>query len=138
MNHLPKPSALIFDQEVFSETLFEKLKVIQPALERLEIYEFRYALQNLTPAHGLGECATCFERRNRTTNRRSLHFYSSIQLKPKSNGKVILDPKVVNLSQMLFVGLVLGEYQADWINRTFILMCVVFIFSTAPIIFPGR
>jgi len=109
---------LIFDQEVFSETLFKKLKIIQPALELLEIYEFRYALQNLTPQRGW-ESVHPLARVEIEQQIGDLDFYSSVQLKPKSNGKVILDQKIVNLSQMLFVGLVLEDYPVAWLMENF-------------------
>ena len=39
----------IFDPKVFSTTLFEKMKLFNPGLEDLELYEFRYGLNNLIP-----------------------------------------------------------------------------------------
>ena len=136
MNHISKPSATIFDQEVFSETLFMKLKVIQPALELLEIYEFRYALQNLTPSLGWDSvkpmAIAVIEQQIG-----DLDYYSSIQLKPKSNGKVILEPKIVSLSQMLFVGFVIGDYPADWIQANFYFDVRGFYFLHRTNYFPG-
>ncbi len=42
----------IYDPEVFSVTLFEKMKHISPAVVDLELYEFQYGLKNITPADG--------------------------------------------------------------------------------------
>ena len=38
--------------EDFSKRLFEIMKQIYPAVNDLELYEFRYGLQNLTPEDG--------------------------------------------------------------------------------------
>ncbi len=37
--------------DAFSRTLFEAMKRIDPAIEDLELYEFRYALESRFPAH---------------------------------------------------------------------------------------
>ena len=42
----------IFIQDVFSALLFEKLQCINPGIANMELYEFRYALQNLVPETG--------------------------------------------------------------------------------------
>src|SRR3990172_249854 len=41
-------------QESFPEILFEKMKRINPAIQELELYEFRYGLNNLIPEGGWG------------------------------------------------------------------------------------
>ena len=48
-----------------------------------------------------------------------MQFYTSIHLRPKIKEKIVLDPKIVSLSQMLFVGLVLGDYPPDWLAGHF-------------------
>jgi hypothetical protein len=40
------------DRDVFYEILYEKMKGINPGIAELELYEFRYCLDNLTPEGG--------------------------------------------------------------------------------------
>jgi uridine kinase len=46
-------------------------------------------------------------------------FYDHIQLKPQVDGRIVLDPEIVRLAQMLFVGLVTERYSVDWIKAHF-------------------
>ena len=104
--------------EAFSEALYEKMKSITAGIEELELYEFRYGLTDLVPDQGWeairldpqGEIEARVNRRE---------FYDGIQLKPRLNGRIVLDPEIVRLTQMLFVGLVRGEYAPDWIRMHF-------------------
>lgn len=102
----------------FAEALFVRMKPIAPALENLEIYEFRYCLDNLTPKAGwksvtLDNPVEIEKRVN------SLDFYKSIQFNHKVDGKIVLDEHIISLAQMLFVGLVTGAYEREWINTHF-------------------
>lgn len=102
----------------FSQILFEKLKSLNPAVSKLELYEFRYGLDNLIPQNGwssvdLVEVAEI----EKLVNTRS--FYDAIQIKPQRDNRIILDDKIVRLTQMLFVGLAIGKYPPDWINSHF-------------------
>jgi len=118
MKPLIKSSATIFEPVVFSEKLLGKLITIQPDLKLLELYEFQYALQNLTPTKGW-ESVKMLTKDEIDQQMGDLDFYSSIYLKPIVNGKVVLDLQIVNLSQMLFVGIVLEVYPYDWISANF-------------------
>ncbi len=42
---MPEPN--MFRPDVFSERLYEKIKRINPGISELELYEFRYALDNV-------------------------------------------------------------------------------------------
>jgi uridine kinase len=105
--------------EIFSECLFEKMKHVNPGIADLELYEFRYALNNLQPEQGdwsaihLTECESIWHLVN------DINFYQGIQIKPLSAGKIILDPAIVSLTNMLFVGLVTGKYPVDWVREHF-------------------
>lgn len=98
--------------------LFEKMKVICPALKELEYYEFCYALESSTPKNGwnsvdlksLGEIELMVNSRE---------FYAGIQSKPRSGEKIILDNNIVQLSQMLLVGLTAGKYTEEWVKSHF-------------------
>lgn len=102
----------------FSSELFARLKVICPALEDLEMYEFNYCLENWVPASGwdsiqLEDCAVIEKRIN------DYAFFKSIQINRKENGAVLLDDKAAALTCMLFAGLVRGKYELDWIDKNF-------------------
>lgn len=84
------------DPQKFSEILYEKMKCINPGVSELELYEFRYGLNNLEPLNGdwasiqLEDCGTIERRVN------DIEFYRSIQIKPLSGNRIILDPPIVS------------------------------------------
>ncbi|MBE3066608.1 MAG: hypothetical protein IMZ73_04120 [Chloroflexi bacterium] len=94
------------------------MKQINPGISDLELYEFRYGLNDLVPEKGWGsvkldskeEIEMCLNSRD---------FYNSIQIKPKVGDRVVLDEQIIRLAQMLFVGLVTGEYAQDWVKTHF-------------------
>ncbi len=108
----------LYDPDVFSEMLFEKMKHISPALADLELYEFRYALKNITPANGWAsvqldtkeEIEACVHRRS---------FYDSIEIKRRVDDRIVLDEQIIRLTNMLFVGLVTHRYEEAWLTRHF-------------------
>ncbi len=105
--------------EAFSEILFEKMKLVNPGLEELELYEFRYALTNLYPEEG-GWTSVKVETQAEIQARvNDTSFYASIQIKPKVDGRIVLDQSIVSLTNMLFVGLVSGAYPLEWIRTHF-------------------
>ncbi len=105
--------------EKFSEILFEKMKLINPGLSALELYEFRYGLDNLLPEDG--NWAAIQVEAMKTVEKRltEMGFYRKIQIKPMENGRIILDPAIVSLTRALFAGLVSGDYPIDWVDRNF-------------------
>ena len=107
------------DPGVFSELLFEKMMLLNPALEDLEPYEFRYCLNNLIPEPGgwASVQLDSWEEIERKVN--DTAFYKTIQIKAKVDDRIILDPKIVNLTNMLFVGMVIGDYPLEWVNEHF-------------------
>ena len=106
------------DPLVFSEVLFEKMKLLTPGMQELELYEFRYGLADLVPEKGWDSVG--MESREtielRVTNR---SFYDSIQIKPMLADRIVLDTEIVHLAQMLFVGLVTDTYSLEWVGRHF-------------------
>jgi uridine kinase len=103
---------------VFCESLYEKMKRINPGIEELEPYEFRYCLDNWLPCDGWGSVAPDpKEKIEQQINSRE--FYAGIQLKPRVGDRIVLDEKIVRLTTMLFVGLVTGEYPEEWIRAHF-------------------
>lgn len=102
----------------FSEALFEKMKQINPGVGDLELYEFRYALNNLVPETGWA--SVMLERRDEIEQRvNNVDFYNSIKIKTRLEGRIVLDEPIVRLNNMLFTGLVTGEYSPDWVNTHF-------------------
>ena len=110
---------ILKDNSLFSEKLFEIMQALCPALNDLELYEFRYCLENITPDEGWRSV----ELKSRDEIEQeivSLDFYSGIQLKPKQDNHLIMDPQILSLLRMLFVGLVTQHYPTDWVDTHFI------------------
>ena len=108
----------IYDSNVLAEALFEKMKYISHAIKDLELYEFRYALKNVTPTGGWRSIhLDTKEEIEACVNHRS--FYDSIQIKRRLGDRIVLDDQIVRLTNMLFVGLVTGIYEETWVNQHF-------------------
>jgi uridine kinase len=108
----------LYNHNVFSEILFEKMKPINSALEDLELYEFRYGLNNMIPDSGWSSVKLePREEIEKRLNRRE--FYSSIKIKERLDDRIVLDENIVRLTQMLFVGLVMGTYDESWVTTHF-------------------
>jgi uridine kinase len=108
----------IYNTEAFSEILFDRMKRLNPAVSEMELYEFRYALNNLVPKGGWASVeldnTEAIEKR---VNDRD--FFSGIQLKPRLDDRIVLDENILRLTAMLFVGLVTGVYREDWVRTHF-------------------
>lgn len=108
----------IYDPDVFSEVLFEKMKHISSALKDLELYEFRYALKNTTPADGWESVQLdTTEEIEACVNNRA--FYDAIQIKRRVKDSITLDEQILRLTNMLFVGFVNDTYAETWVNEHF-------------------
>jgi uridine kinase len=108
----------LIDTDTFIPMLFEKMKLLSPAVAEMEFYEFCYGLDNLVPSGGwltvsLDEPAAI----ERLVN--DIHFYRSIQIKPRRGERIVLDERIVALTNMLLVGLASGVYPPDWVNQHF-------------------
>jgi uridine kinase len=109
----------IFEPEIFAELLYEKIVRINAGISKLELCEFRYALDNLYPKPG-GWAGISLESTAEIERQiQSSDFYIAIQVKPRWNGKIVLDPGIVHLTNMLLVGLVSGAYSEEWVNAHF-------------------
>jgi uridine kinase len=109
----------MFNPIIFSEKLFEIMKRINPGVDELELYEFRYCLDNLIPSDGgwgsitpdqVGEIEQAISSRD---------FYIGIELRPNVENKIVLDKTIARLTRMLLVGLVSGAYTEEWVGRKF-------------------
>jgi len=105
--------------DIFSAILYEQMMRINPGIEDLELYEFRYALDNLYPKVG-GWAGVVPDTRDQIERRvNSADFYTAIQIKPWSDGAIVLDSEIVRLTNMLFVGLATEEYPTEWVAERF-------------------
>ena len=113
------PSSLILtDPRSFSGILFEKMKPVFPGIQELELYEFRYGLGELLPKNGWDTVQ--LESREQIEARvNSRAYYDSIEIKPRVDGTIVMNAEIVRLAQMLFVGLVTGEYPPGWVSVHF-------------------
>ncbi len=112
-------SELLTKPDEFSKSLFEIMKQINPAVIDMELYEFRYALHNLFPSEGGWKSV---EVDSVSEVDRLIHdsqFYFSIKIKPMVDCRIVLDPQIVRLTNMLFVGLVTNTYPIDWVKQSF-------------------
>jgi uridine kinase len=113
------PSNPLSAPNAFCEALYEMMKRVNAGIEDLELYEFRYALDNVTPSGGdwfsvaLEDPAVIEQR---VTSR---DFYAALQVQPRDGDRIVLDERVSNLTLMLFVGLVSGVYAVDWVKTLF-------------------
>lgn len=110
---------ILADPDRFSAALFALMPQISPAIEELELYEFRYGLDNLVPGAG-GWASVALESQAAIEAQvNDSEFYRRIQIKPRVAGQIVLDPAIARLTRMLLVGLVTGDYPPAWVNAHF-------------------
>ncbi len=111
-------SSRLTDPDSFAEMLYGRMKRVNPGIADMELYEFRYALDNLYP--GQGWASVKVEKREVVEQLiNASEFYSGIRLKPQRCDRIVLDEPIVRLTNMLFVGLVTGTYPAAWVRARF-------------------
>jgi uridine kinase len=108
----------IYEPEIFSKALYEIMKDIDPTIRDMELYEFQYALKNIAPAQGW-ESIHPAGKVEMETRLNSRSFYDSIQIKPRLGDRTVLDAQIVQLTDMLFAGLVTGLYDEFWVRNHF-------------------
>jgi len=105
-------------EEAFAAALFPVMQQVTSAVGEMELYEFRYALHNLTPVGGWASVG--LEERQTIEERvTSSEFYRSLQVKPRRGVEIVLDEPIERLTRMLLVGLTTGAYPVDWVRRHF-------------------
>ena len=80
--------SLLSNPGEFSKVLFEKMQAIDLAVQEMELYEFRYALNHLVPDEGWGSVA--IKRKDvieELVNNEAL--YSRIKIKEKKKGWIV-------------------------------------------------
>ena len=110
---------ILLNPDGFSKILYERMKRINQGVEELELYEFRYALDNLVPENGGWDSVELDSKEDLEQMINRSEFFAGIQLKPRAGDRIILDENIVRLTTMLFVGLVQGYYPEDWVKAHF-------------------
>jgi uridine kinase len=91
---------------------------INKGIQKLALYEFRYALDHIIPPEGW-----CSVQTDEPTKIEEMiqkrDFYTSIQLKAREEDRFVLDPAILRLTRMLLAGLVEGRYSEEWLNKLF-------------------
>jgi uridine kinase len=119
----------------FSSELYPILQRINRGLDDLEPYEFSYGLDNVAPEKGWETIEPiAYAEIERMIAARE--FYTGIQLKPRVANSIVIDQTILNLTRMLFVGLVSGVYSEDWVKlhfyfdiRSFVFFCRIDFFN---------
>lgn len=109
---------ILEDKTRFAQELQQVMREVATVVAHMEAYEFRYCLNNITPEGDwssiVPEPVISIEKLISSTE-----FFERIQLKPKVGSAIVLDKTIENLTQILFVGLVLQNYSVDWVRRWF-------------------
>ncbi len=115
----------------FSTRLYQKMIEVNMGIAELELYEFQYALKNITPKQGWSNIDTV-PKGLLGSLAKDITTYQSIQLNPVKDGKIILDETIVLLTQVLLIGLVCGDYSVEWVqsNYYFDIRSFCFFFRT--------
>lgn len=110
----------VLSPNVFAEALYGSMqKDIAPGIGDMELYEFRYCLNNLIPKDG-GWASVRLDSAAEIENKiGGSDFYSRIQVKRFVNGRIVLDDSIVHLTNTLLVGLATGRYAPDWVKDHF-------------------
>jgi len=103
----------------FTRVLYEKMGAINPGIDDLELYEFRYGLNNLNPGPGGWSAVVPAPAHEIEAWIQDAGFFRSIQIKPRVGDRIVLDETIERLTCMLLVGLATGEYTAEWIRAHF-------------------
>jgi uridine kinase len=119
----------------FAEALYHKMKAVSPGIAEMEIYEFRYCLNNLEPG-GRGWDSIDLLRIDQIEGWiKDPEFFTGIQIKPQVGGKIVLDETIVRLTNVLLVGLATGEYPVKWVRENFYFDVRGFFFLTRTVYF---
>ena len=109
---------ILKNKDEFCRELHTRMVSIAPVCSRMEPYEFRYALNTITPTEGWDsitpEPLPVIEQKIS-----SEAFYESIEIKSREDGRIVLDRQIALLTQMLFVGLVTDVYPREWVKEWF-------------------
>ncbi|HOQ69234.1 MAG TPA: hypothetical protein PLK74_04770 [Anaerolineaceae bacterium] len=114
-----KETKVLDNKDIFCHELQLKMNQLAPVCAKMEPYEFRYSLNNITPEEGSWASVLLETPETIEGWISSAEFFESIQIKPRVEGAIVLDATITRLTQMLFVGLVTGDYATDWVHKWF-------------------
>lgn len=104
--------------ESFFKYLYKKMKEVNRGIDKLEFYEFMYAMKNISPSEGW-ETVPAEKKEVILQLIRDRSFYENIEVRPKPDGHTVLDPAVVGLTRSLFRGLAEGCLEPKWLREYF-------------------
>jgi len=114
-----KDASLLENRDLFCNALHTKMNQVAPVCTKMEPYEFRYSLNNITPLEGVWSGVRLETVETIEGWITSMDFFEQIQIKPKVDDHIVLDETITRLTQMLFTGLVTGDYSVDWVHKWF-------------------
>lgn len=114
-----KTASILNDKDQFCAELHKVMNLVAPVCTCMEPYEFRYSLNNITPAEGdwAGIQPDPSNEIEKKISRPD--YFDQIRIKPKVDDRIVLDETISRLTQMLFVGLVTGDYSIEWVKKWF-------------------
>lgn len=112
-------TSVLANKDLFCAELHKKMKLVAPVCTRMEPYEFRYSLNNITPTEGDWSSIPPEPEKVIEDMITSIEFFDEIQIKPRVDGQIVLDETIRRLTQMLFTGLVTGDYTVEWVRKWF-------------------
>ncbi len=130
-----KPGISLLD---FSKELYSNLSKLGSGISDLELYEFRYALENIQPKNSEWNSISipsCEEIEQKIADS---SFYEKIQLKPEENCKITIDESIMDLNRSLFAGIVTKKYNLHWIDKYFYFDVRGFLFLPRTIYFTEK
>lgn len=116
---MEKDLLILNNKDLFTKALHVKMNQVAPVCTKMEPYEFRYLLNNITPLEGVWSGVQLDTTAEIEALIASPGYYDGIAIKPMVDGEIVLDDNITRLTQMLFVGLVTGDYSVDWVTKWF-------------------
>ena len=104
-----KNQEILADRDQFSQKLQQVMRGVAPVVERMEPYEFRYSLNNITPSTGSWNTVALASVTDIEKNISSKEFFDAIQIKPKA-ARINAGPSQTGVGRLGEGGLLRGEY----------------------------
>ena len=123
--------------EIFVAILFQIMKRVNVGIDALELHEFCYALEGITPEDGWDSVE--LDKPDEIVRLiRCRDFYTGVQLRPRVGDRIVLDENINCLTRKLFAGLVSGKYPEEWVKAHFYFDIRSFIFFPRTVYFTKR
>lgn len=119
----------------FSKELYTQLSKLKSGVSDLELYEFRYALENIQPISEDWNTVNIPDYQVIEQKISNSSFYENIQLRPEENCKITIDESILDLNRSLFAGIVNKIYNLHWIDKYFYFDVRGFLFLPRTIYF---